>query len=149
MNFIEKNIHNINLLEVPLKRLLWVQEKMEMNAKDFAELIGLTGPGFHNLKTRNSRVSRPLAYAVELKTGISAEWILTGQVEPESDPRNHLDLSEQVVLEIMVGPRIDADTLRVLVFRNLEKSRLKITKQDMQWMEWHDRTYSGIIITKV
>ena len=117
----EKNIHNINLLKVPLKRLLWVQEKMEMNAKDFAQLIGLTGPGFHNLKKRNSRVSRPLAYAVELKTGISAEWILTGHVEPESDPRNYLDLSEQVVLEIMVGPRIFAETLRVLVFRNLEK----------------------------
>ena len=121
MNVKIKKINKVNSLKTPLERLLWVQEMKGMNSKDFAELIGLTGPAFHNLKTRKSRVSRPLAYAVELKTGASAEWILSGQANPKADPRNRLDLSEQAVLEIMVGPRINPEPLRVLVFRNLEK----------------------------
>ena len=122
MNFKIKKIHEVNPLKAPLDRLLWVQKMKGMNSKDFAESIGLTGPAFHNLKTRNSKISRPLAYAVELKTGISAEWILTGEVRPESDPRNRLDLSEQAVLEIMVGSRINAETLRILVFQNLNRN---------------------------
>ena len=75
MNFKIKKIHEVNPLKAPLDRLLRVQKLKGMNSKDFAESIGLTGPAFHNLKTRNSKISRPLAYAVELKTGISAEWI--------------------------------------------------------------------------
>ena len=122
MNLKIKKIHEVNPLKAPLDRLLWVQKMKGMNSKDFAESIGLTGPAFHNLKTRNSKISRPLAYAVELKTGISAEWILTGEVRPESDPRNRLDLSEQAVLEIMVGSRINAETLRILVFQNLNRN---------------------------
>ena len=122
MNFKIKKIHEVNPVKVPLHRLLRVQKLKGMNSKDFAESIGLTGPAFHNLKTRNSKISRPLAYAVELKTGISAEWILTGEGKLKSDPRNRLDLSEQVVLEIMVGSNINAETLQIFVFQNLERN---------------------------
>ena len=122
MNVKRKKIHEVNPLKAPLDRLLRVQKLKGMNSKDFAESIGLTGPAFHNLKTRNSKISRPLAYAVELKTGISAEWILTGEGKLKSDPRNRLDLSEQVVLEIMVGSKINAETLQIFVFQNLERN---------------------------
>ena len=63
----------------PLERLTWVREKAGLNSKAFAESIGITASGLHNMYTRKSRVSKVLANSVELIHGCRAEWLLEGK----------------------------------------------------------------------
>ena len=66
-------------IENPLDRLSWIRKKVGLNSKAFAESIGLTASGLHNMYTRKSRVSKVLANSVELIHGIRAKWLLTGE----------------------------------------------------------------------
>ena len=66
-------------IENPLDRLSWVRKKVGLNSKAFAESIGLTASGLHNMYTRKSRVTEVLANSVELIHGIRAKWLLTGE----------------------------------------------------------------------
>ena len=66
-------------IENPLDRLSLVRKKVGLNSKKFAESIGLTASGLHNMYTRKSRISKVLANSVELIHGIRAKWLLTGE----------------------------------------------------------------------
>ena len=72
---------------------------MGLNSKAFAESIGLTAAGLHNMYTRKSRVTDVLANSVELVHGIRAQWLLTGEGLRITDHRTLLDASEQALLE--------------------------------------------------
>ncbi len=66
-------------MENPLDRLSWVRKKVGLNSKAFAESIGLSASGLHNMYTRKSRVNEVLAYSIELVHGVRSKWLLTGE----------------------------------------------------------------------
>jgi hypothetical protein len=76
-------------LNPPLKRLQEVRNGTGLNAQEFAESVGMTAPGFHNMVARSSRVSRVLANSVELIHGIRAKWILMGEGLPRVKQQEH------------------------------------------------------------
>ena len=114
----QKKDHDVNYPETSLARVLYIQKILGKNTKEFAEHIGLTAPALHNLKARGSRISKTLAYAIELRTGFSADWILNGQELHLVDPRNRLSAEDQAVLEMLIP--VNRETLLSLFFRKLE-----------------------------
>ena len=66
-------------MENPLDRFSWVRKKVGLNSKAFAESIGLSASGLHNMYTRKSRVTEVLAYSIELVHGVRSKWLLTGE----------------------------------------------------------------------
>ena len=109
---------NVSDPKTPLARVLYIQKILEKNTKEFAEHIGLTAPALHNLKARGSRISKTLAYAIELRTGFSASWILDGKIDEYADPRARLGSMDQAVLEMLIP--VSRETLLGLFFRKLE-----------------------------
>ena len=94
-----------------LERLTMVREKAGLNSKAFAEGIGLSASGLHNMYTRDSRVSKVLANSVELIHGFRAEWLLKGK-----------------------GKKLVNDDINVLGWGfNKSWSNVKLTEQ-MKWL---------------
>ena len=104
----------------PLDRLSWVRERVGLNSKAFAESIGLTAAGLHNMYTRKSRVTDVLANSVELVHGIRAQWLLTGEGLRVTDHRTLLDASEQALLECIENSKGGNILLGEFVLKELE-----------------------------
>ena len=104
----------------PLDRLSWVRERVGLNSKAFAESIGLTAAGLHNMYTRKSRVTDVLANSVELVHGIRAQWLLTGEGLRVTDHRTLLDASEQALLECIENSKGGKILVGEFVLKELE-----------------------------
>jgi hypothetical protein len=104
----------------PLDRLSWVRERVGLNSKAFAESIGLTAAGLHNMYTRKSRVTEVLANSVELVHGIRAEWLLSGEGLRHTDHHTLLDAGEQALLECMKNSNGGNILLGEFVLKELE-----------------------------
>ena len=104
----------------PLDRLSWVRERVGLNSKAFAESIGLTAAGLHNMYTRKSRVTEVLANSVELVHGIRAEWLLSGEGLRHTDHHTLLDAGEQALLECMKNSNGGNELLGEFVLKELE-----------------------------
>ena len=104
----------------PLDRLSWVRERVGLNSKAFAESIGLTAAGLHNMYTRKSRVTEVLANSVELVHGIRAQWLLSGEGLRVTDHRTLLDASEQALLECIENSKGGKILVGEFVLKELE-----------------------------
>jgi len=121
----------------PLDRLSWVRERVGLNSKAFAESIGLTAAGLHNMYTRKSRVTDVLANSVELVHGIRAQWLLTGEGLRDTDHHTLLDASEQALLECIKYSQGGNILLGEFVLKELED---EIESASVIYGRWLSRT---------
>lgn len=121
----------------PLDRLSWVRERVGLNSKAFAESIGLTAAGLHNMFTRKSRVTEVLANSVELVHGIRAQWLLSGEGLRNTDHHTLLDASEQALLECIKYSQGGNILLGEFVLKELED---EIESASVIYGRWLNRT---------
>ena len=121
----------------PLDRLSWVRERVGLNSKAFAESIGLTAAGLHNMFTRKSRVTEVLANSVELVHGIRAQWLLSGEGLRYTDHHTLLDASEQALLECIKNSQGGNILLGEFVLKELED---EIESASVIYGRWLSRT---------
>ena len=121
----------------PLDRLSWVRERMGLNSKAFAESIGLTAAGLHNMYTRKSRVTEVLANSVELVHGIRAQWLLSGEGLRVTDHHILLDANEQALLECIKNSKGGNILLGEFVLKELED---EIESASVIYGRWLNRT---------
>ena len=121
----------------PLDRLSWVRERVGLNSKAFAESIGLTAAGLHNMYTRKSRVTEVLANSVELVHGIRAQWLLSGEGLRVTDHHILLDASEQALLECIKNSQGGNILLGEFVLKELED---EIESASVIYGRWLNRT---------
>ena len=121
----------------PLDRLSWVRERVGLNSKAFAESIGLTAAGLHNMYTRKSRVTEVLANSVELVHGIRAQWLLRGEGLRVTDHHILLDASEQALLECIKNSKGGNILLGEFVLKELED---EIESASVIYARWLSRT---------
>jgi len=121
----------------PLDRLSWVRERVGLNSKAFAESIGLTAAGLHNMYTRKSRVTEVLANSVELIHGIRAQWLLSGEGLRVTDHHILLDASEQALLECIKNSKGGNILLGEFVLKELDN---EIESASVIYGRWLNRT---------
>ena len=121
----------------PLDRLSWVRERVGLNSKAFAESIGLTAAGLHNMYTRKSRVTEVLANSVELIHGIRAQWLLSGEGLRVTDHHILLDASEQALLECIKNSKGCNILLGEYVLKELDN---EIESASVIYGRWLNRT---------
>ncbi len=121
----------------PLDRLSWVRERVGLNSKAFAESIGLTAAGLHNMYTRKSRVTEVLANSVELIHGIRAQWLLSGEGLRVTDHHILLDASEQALLECIKNSKGGNILLGEFVLKELGN---EIESASVIYGRWLNRT---------
>ena len=121
----------------PLDRLSWVRERVGLNSKAFAESIGLTAAGLHNMYTRKSRVTEVLANSVELVHGIRAQWLLSGEGLRHTDHHTLLDAGEQALLECMKNSNGGNILLGEFVLKELDN---EIESASVIYGRWLNRT---------
>jgi hypothetical protein len=121
----------------PLDRLSWVRERVGLNSKAFAESIGLTAAGLHNMFTRKSRVTEVLANSVELVHGIRAQWLLSGEGLRVTDHHILLDANEQALLECIKNSKGGNILLGEFVLKELED---EIESASVIYGRWLNRT---------
>jgi len=121
----------------PLDRLSWVRERVGLNSKAFAESIGLTAAGLHNMYTRKSRVTEVLANSVELVHGIRAQWLLNGEGLRVTDHHILLDASEQALLECIKNSKGGNILLGEFVLKELDN---EIESASVIYGRWLNRT---------
>ena len=102
-----KNISLINETATPGQRLLYAIKNSEMTQRKFAGLIGMSPNGLNSIVKGKKRLSRTLALATELITGVRAEWILNNENPMHVDPTSKIDPWDRMVLEFY---GIDCDT---------------------------------------
>ena len=124
-------------MENPLDRLSWVRERVGLNSKAFAESIGLTAAGLHNMYTRKSRVTEVLANSVELVHGIRAQWLLSGEGLRVTDHHILLDANEQALLECIKNSKGGNILLGEFVLKELED---EIESESVIYGRWLSRT---------
>ena len=124
-------------MENPLDRLSWVRERVGLNSKAFAESIGLTAAGLHNMYTRKSRVTEVLANSVELVHGIRAQWLLSGEGLRVTDHHILLDASEQALLECIKNSKGGNILLGEFVLKELDN---EIESASVIYGRWLNRT---------
>ena len=70
-----------------------------MTQKKFAGLIGMSPNGLNAIVKGKKRLSRTLALATELITGVRAEWILNNELPKFVDPTSKIEPWDRMVLE--------------------------------------------------
>ena len=83
----------------PGDRLLYAIKDSEMTQKKFAGLIGMSPNGLNAIVKGKKRLSRTLALATELITGVRAEWILNKEFPVYVDPSSKIEPWDRMVLE--------------------------------------------------
>jgi plasmid maintenance system antidote protein VapI len=86
-------------METPGDRLLYAIKNSEMTQKKFAGLIGMSPNGLNQIVKGKKRLSRTLALATELITGVRAEWILSNEFPVDLDPISKIEPWDRMVLE--------------------------------------------------
>ena len=89
----------IDKMEAPGDRLLYAIKNSEMTQKKFAGLIGMSPNGLNSIVKGKKRLSRTLALATELITGVRAEWILSNEFPVDMDPISKIEPWDRMVLE--------------------------------------------------
>lgn len=89
----------IDKIETPGDRLLYAIKNSEMTQRKFAGLIGMSPNGLNSIVKGKKRLSRTLALATELITGVRAEWILSNEFPVDLDPISKIEPWDRMVLE--------------------------------------------------
>ena len=89
----------IDRMEKPGDRLLYAIKNSEMTQKKFAGLIGMSPNGLNSIVKGRKRLSRTLALAAELITGVRADWILNNELPIDLDPISKIEPWDRIVLE--------------------------------------------------
>ena len=89
----------IDKIEEPGDRLLYAIKNSEMTQRKFAGLIGISPNGLNQIVKGKKRLSRTLALATELITGVRAEWILNNELPKFVDPTSKIEPWDRMVLE--------------------------------------------------
>ena len=83
----------------PGQRLLYAIKNSEMTQRKFAGLIGISPNGLNQIVKGKNRLSRTLALATELITGVRTEWILSNEFPVDLDPISKIEPWDRMVLE--------------------------------------------------
>ena len=86
-------------IEKPGDRLLYAIKYSDMTQRKFAGLIGMSPNGLNSIVKGRKRLSRTLALATELITGVRAEWILNNELPIDLDPISKIEPWDRIVLE--------------------------------------------------
>ena len=86
-------------IETPGDRLLYAIKNSEMTQRKFAGLIVMSPNGLNQIVKGKKRLSRTLALATELITGVRAEWILSNEFPVDLDPISKIEPWDRMVLE--------------------------------------------------
>ena len=88
-----------DLFNNPGERLLFAIKDSDMTQRKFAELIGMSPNGLNSIVKGRKRLSRTLALAAELITGVRADWILNNELPIDLDPISKIEPWDRIVLE--------------------------------------------------
>ena len=94
-----KNTILLDETGTPGQRLLYAIKNSEMTQRKFAGLIGISPNGLNQIVKGKNRLSRTLALATELITGVRAEWILNKEFPVYVDPTSKIEPWDRMVLE--------------------------------------------------
>ncbi len=94
-----KNTILLDETETPGQRLLGAIKGSGMTQRKFARLIGMSPNGLNQIVKDKNRLSRTLAFAAELITGVRAEWILNKEFPVYVDPSSKIEPWDRMVLE--------------------------------------------------
>ena len=94
-----KNTILLDETGTPGQRLLYAIKNSEMTQRKFAGLIGISPNGLNQIVKGKNRLSRTLAFATELITGVRAEWILSNEFPVDLDPISKIEPWDRMVLE--------------------------------------------------
>ena len=94
-----KNTILLDETGTPGQRLLYAIKNSEMTQRKFAGLIGMSPNGLNSIVKGKKRLSRTLALATELITGVRAEWILSNEFPVDLDPISKIEPWDRMVLE--------------------------------------------------
>ena len=94
-----KNTILLDETGTPGQRLLYAIKNSEMTQRKFAGLIGISPNGLNLIVKGKNRLSRTLALATELITGVRAEWILSNEFPVDLDPISKIEPWDRMVLE--------------------------------------------------
>ena len=89
----------IDKIETPGDRLLYAIKSLKMTQRKFAGLIGMSPNGLNQIVRGKKRLSKTLALATELITGVRAEWILNNELPKFVDPPSKIEPWDRMVLE--------------------------------------------------
>ena len=86
-------------METPGDRLLYAIKNSDMTQRKFAGLIGMSPNGLNSIVKGRKRLSRTLALAAELITGVRADWILNNELPIDLDPISKIEPWDRIVLD--------------------------------------------------
>jgi len=126
------------------KRLLSVVEKSGLSQRKFGGLIGKSPNSINKIIQGSIKMDKTIALAIEAVTGVNAEWLLTGEGKVENDPRDSLDLSQKLILDMLNG---DESTLAEKVFEWIDSkaSKRKYSFGKESWTEEQTNKYNSLI----
>ena len=96
---LSKNTILLDETETPGQRLLGAIKGSGMTQRKFARMIGMSPNGLNQIVKDKNRLSRTLALATELITGVRAEWILNKEFPVYVDPISKIEPWDRMVLE--------------------------------------------------
>ena len=126
------------------KRLLSVVEKSGLSQRKFGGLVGKSPNSINKIIQGSIKMDKTIALAIEAVTGVNAEWLLTGEGKVENDPRDSLDLSQKLILDMLNG---DESTLAEKVFEWIDSkaSKRKYSFGKESWTEEQTNKYNSLI----
>ena len=83
----------------PGQRLLYAIKISEMTQRNYARLIGISPNGLNQIVKGKNRLSKTMALAAELITGVRADWILNNELPIDLDPISKIEPWDRIVLE--------------------------------------------------
>ena len=122
-----------------IERLRSVLDQSKLSGRQFAEKIGLKAESATRLFNGVTGLTKPLAFAIELHFGVSAEWLLTGEGLRASDYRTLLDASEQALLECIDPSKQGKMRLGEFI---LEKLNQDVERQSTEYGRWLNKVSS-------
>ena len=83
----------------PGQRLLFAIKYSDMTQRKYARLIGISPNGLNQIVKGKNRLSKTMALAAELITGVRADWILNNELPIDLDPISKIEPWDRIVLE--------------------------------------------------
>ena len=132
-------------IEKPGDRLLYAIKNSDMTQRKFAGLIGMSPNGLNSIVKGRKRLSRTLALATELITGVRAEWILNNELPIDLDPISKIEPWDRIVLEFY---RPNDMNIFERVFGEIEQQTSPFRNsidQEIAWTKEQNNQYQELI----
>ena len=137
---------NSSIKQTPQERLLIAVESTGLSQRKFGRLIGKNVNAINKIVQGRAKLDKTLALAIEAVSGVSSVWILSGEGPFQKNPRESLDLSERLVLEMLRG---DERTLAGKVLAWIESKasirKYSFTEENPDWDEEQTERYNSLV----